>query len=292
MNKIRIPIDNKFFPIDTYRIYRSIKEIKVEEFKNFNFYFLFNLPNIIRTPPEKIRINDDIQHFKWNKEFLKDLNERKTNIIKSLENNGYKIEKFQSTCLWRLIIGLGSSHPQETSMILHHVYGIPYIPGSAVKGVTRHWTVLKFADVKAKNDNEEFEKSIEKISNALENGEELDLEVNQQKFTELIEIFGTQKQHGKVIFMDAYPVENVNLKLDIMNPHYPDYYSGNEPPADWQNPNPIKFLTVEKTKFQFYLLSKSENLLNMTKKLLQEALLNYGIGAKTSIGYGLFKDFE
>ena len=26
---------------------------------------------------------------------------------------------------------------------LHHVYGIPYIPGSAIKGMTRHWFILR-----------------------------------------------------------------------------------------------------------------------------------------------------
>ncbi|MCX7948452.1 MAG: type III-B CRISPR module RAMP protein Cmr6, partial [candidate division WOR-3 bacterium] len=97
-----------------------------------------------------------------------------------------------------------------------------------------------------------------------------------------------QEQAGKVIFMDAYPSGDIKLKIDIMNVHYPDYYSGNKPPADWQNPNPIKFLTVEDTSFTFYLISKDIELLNKAKILLKEALEEQGIGAKTSIGYGIF----
>ncbi|MCS7214516.1 MAG: type III-B CRISPR module RAMP protein Cmr6, partial [Candidatus Calescibacterium sp.] len=115
-----------------------------------------------------------------------------------------------------------------------------------------------------------------------------DLEINGIKFSDLIEIFGTQEQAGKVIFMDAYPSGDIKLKIDIMNVHYPDYYSGNKPPADWQNPNPIKFLTVEDTSFTFYLISKDIELLNKAKILLKEALEEQGIGAKTSIGYGIF----
>jgi len=70
-------------------------------------------------------------------------------------------------------------------------------------------------------------------------------------------------------------------------------YAGDETPADWQNPVPIKFLTVENTKFEFYLGIKSKNsegLLDKTKRLLLEALKEYGIEAKTSLGYGILKE--
>jgi CRISPR-associated protein Cmr6 len=205
---------------------------------------------------------------------------------------GNNFEKFEATTSWRLIIGLGASHPQETSMTLHHIYGIPYIPGSAIKGVTRHWAVLKFADNNRK-DNEEFEDAIKRIAEALERGNDLNIEVEKITFKDLIEIFGTQEKQGKVIFFDAYPVGEIKLKIDIMNPHYPKYYSEGHPPTDWQNPVPIKFLTIERTKFEFYLASKSKddrdkNLLNKAKKLLSEALKTHGIGAKTALGYGIF----
>jgi CRISPR-associated protein Cmr6 len=226
---------------------------------------------------------------------------RKTDLLKSLherikfwiKNTGNNLEKFEATTSWRLVIGLGASHPQETSMTLHHIYGIPYIPGSAIKGVTRHWAVLKFAEEMSKSGNIKFEKAIEEVSKALENGEKMNLKVEDLEFNQLIEIFGTQKQEGKVIFFDAYPVGEIKLKIDIMNPHYPKYYSEGHPPTDWQNPVPIKFLTIERTKFEFYLASKSKddrdkNLLNKAKKLLSEALKTHGIGAKTALGYGIF----
>lgn len=210
--------------------------------------------------------------------------------IKDLSQNGYKVESFDTICHWRLIIGLGASHPEETSMTLHHIYGIPYIPGSAVKGVTRHWTVHKFAEEKAKRESKDFEKTLEEVAEALEKGKELnDLSVNNTKFTEIIRIFGTQKKQGEVIFMDAFPVGKVNLTIDIINPHYQEYYSNSKPPADWQSPNPIKFLTVEKTRFTFSLLSKDENILKIALNCLKEALKHFGIGAKTSLGYGIFE---
>jgi CRISPR-associated protein Cmr6 len=220
-----------------------------------------------------------------NTNLLKTLQERIEHWIKNIGNN---LEKFEAETSWRLVIGLGASHPQETSLTLHHIYGIPYIPGSAIKGVTRHWAVLKFAEEMSKSENIKFEKAIEKVSKALENGEKMDLKVEDLEFNQLIEIFGTQKQQGKVIFFDAYPVGEIKLKIDIMNPHYPKYYSEGQPPADWQSPVPIKFLTVEDTKFQFYLVSKNEDLLKKSSDLLKEALKYHGIGAKTALGYGIF----
>ena len=44
---------------------------------------------------------------------------------------------------WRMVIGLGNESVYETSMILHHIYGIPYIPGSAIKGVVRSYIITE-----------------------------------------------------------------------------------------------------------------------------------------------------
>lgn len=84
-----------------------------------------------------------------------------------------------------------------------------------------------------------------------------------------MEIFGTQTQKGKIIFMDAYP----------------DYYSKSQSQVDWQNLNPIRFLRVENIKFDFFLISKEESLRYKTLTLLKGVLKALGIGAKTSPGY-------
>ena len=55
------------------------------------------------------------------------------------------------------------------------------------------------------------------------------------------------KDHqGKVWFFDAFPLSKPEIEVDIMNPHYGDYYNSTnpEPPADYLKPNPITFLTV------------------------------------------------
>lgn len=237
--------------------------------------------------------------------------------IKKICEAGSKYNKFSTILCWRMVIGLGASHPQETSMTLHHIYGIPYIPGSAIKGVTRHWVILKefdklnlpikqincfvkileSADIgdkdKSKRECEEKFKTKSKDETIIPDEKLYNFLKNNWKEIELFQnIFGTQQQQGKVIFFDAYPVDKIELKMDVMTPHYGPYYSdtsGKTPPADYHNPNPIKFLTVEKTMFQFYLASKSSDLLQIAEEWLKDALQNFGIGAKTSMGYGYFE---
>ena len=286
---IRVSENNKFNKDFTEILQKYFgREISSQRFKEINFAYLFNLPLIIsnRNGELKIRINEDIENYRWDRDFVKNISERKNKVIMQLKQLRYNVESFSLTVFWRLVIGLGASHPQETSMTLHHIYGIPYIPASAVKGVARHWAILKFADEKSKKENQGFEKSVKEVSDALDKCNDLNFEVDGITFNNLIRIFGTQKQEGKVMFFDAYPLENINLKIDIMNPHYPEYYSGKLPPADWQSPVPIKFLTIERTKFQFHIASKEKDLLDKVRKLLIEVLKNYGIGAKTSLGYG------
>ena len=192
------------------------------------------------------------------------LRERQTEQLLQLVMQDIKLYCVDATVDWRLIVGLGSEHVQETNMTLHHIYGIPYIPGSAVKGVLRHWWLQEnFGD----NENRAL------------------------KDENFLALFGSQNLRGEVQFLDAYP-EEVHFAKDIMNPHYPNYYSGSAPPTDSQNPNPIPFLTVEKTSFRFAFLSKKQRLLDQLKARFEDVLELKGIGAKTAVGYGYFRNFE
>ncbi len=97
-----------------------------------------------------------------------------------------------------------------------------------------------------------------------------------------------------MLFFDAMPFGEVEFVLDIMNPHYPKYYDGSKPPTNDQDPIPVTFLTVHKTTFAFALVprdaSKAQHVKDVedVKGWLQEALQKYGVGGKTSAGYGYF----
>jgi len=63
-----------------------------------------------------------------------------------LRSQCYKVRAFLVEVAWRLVVGLGLPSPLETGITLHHLYGIPYLPGSAIKGVTRNWRLQQIAD--------------------------------------------------------------------------------------------------------------------------------------------------
>jgi CRISPR-associated protein Cmr6 len=110
------------------------------------------------------------------------------------------------------------------------------------------------------------------------------------------QIFGSQDGAGTVIFFDAMPVDGkATIALDIMNSHYPNYYGEKKPPTNDQNPNPVTFLTVTSTIFMFALAPRNPRYIddvNTAKNWLQKALEKYGVGGKTSAGYGYFKEIH
>ena len=178
---------------------------------------------------------------------------------------------FQAMLDWRMVVGLGGETVLETDLTLHHLYGIPYIPGSALKGLTRGYVTKE----------EQLSKDIEQDSE------------------EVKRIFGFQERTGSVLFFDAMPLDGkASFALDIMNSHYPNYYGEKKLPTNDQSPNPITFLTVAATTFVFALAPRRpENEQDKidaekAKGWLQIALQKYGIGSKTSAGYGYFQESE
>ena len=173
--------------------------------------------------------------------------------------------------LWRFTIGLGLNNPIENGMAWHHTLGVPYLPGSSVKGLVRAW-VEQWLDSPSEND-------INRIFGPRGNDDKNE----------------SIKNVGSVIFFDALPVTPVRLVADVMTPHYQGYYSRDEVPGDWQNPNPIPFITVNTGQpFLFSVAPRNRtddrNGSDLEKVLqwMEQALENIGAGAKTAAGYGRF----
>jgi len=164
----------------------------------------------------------------------------------------------EGTPQWRFLTGLGRKGPLEVGFTFHRLYGFPIIPGSSLKGLAHAHAVL-----------------VEKLD---------------ENDGRLLSVFGSQKAQGKAVFYDAIPIEPPALELDVMNPHYPDYYQGKEPPANWQSPQPVFFLTLgAKSRFWFAVGGENTEAKELAAKWLQASLESLGVGAKTSAGYGFWK---
>ncbi len=78
---------------------------------------------------------------------FKQIAAREYTNAQSLLGDNY-IRKIDLATDWRIIQGLGIESVYEVSMTLHHVYGIPYIPASVLKGVVRSWIIAEVFDSK------------------------------------------------------------------------------------------------------------------------------------------------
>ncbi len=213
---------------------------------------------------DKRQFREEVSKASFAREYVSAVYSRQKATVERIRHSDWHVESFELTTDNRLIIGLGGTSVIETGMTLHPLYGFPYLPASGLKGLAR-----AYAEIGGDASREE-----------------------------LHEIFGSEdkdsrraagNRQGKVFFIDGLPVTFPKLDLDIMNPHYSEYYQGDKPPADYLNPVPVTFLTVAAGQtFSFCLYSRNEELAEKAKKWLVMGLAELGAGGKTNVGYGYF----
>lgn len=181
-----------------------------------------------------------------------------------LREAGAEPSYFKTTS--RLVCGIGESSPLENGIALHPLWGVPYIPGSSIKGLLRAW----YKHWEQEGDSARLKRR-----------------------------FGTLRAMGELTFFDALPEPGVALERDVLTPHQSTWYNGKAAPGDWNKPQPNEFLTVPKgTSFVFGIATNgnvsraiargelSEQCIAEVRGALKEALTWLGIGAKTAVGYG------
>jgi len=248
---------------------------------------------------------------------------------------------FQAQALGRLIVGLGGKCAMEFSLTLQHTSGLPVIPGSALKGLTRTYALLTIAEkldfhplsLKGMAELEVYNKAnkVAKVvlrtpleyldealstwddkarASVLESAVQVDKLVGKKQgqgdlaqVSDLGDIyrtaFGSQEAGGACIFYDAVVArlspQGALFEADVMTPHFADYYTntGEKPPDDAGNPNPITFVTVAAgTTFAFAVGLRPGGdpaAREQAVAWLKAALHELGIGAKTAAGYGIFE---
>lgn len=182
--------------------------------------------------------------------------------------------------------GLGNEHPMENGFSFLSPYGLPYLPGSGVKGVIR-----KAAEelVSGDWDNDIQGWSAEAIRALFGPGEEDDTR-------------DSNPLQGALRFWDVFPMPPASIKNDkallsveIMTPHHSAYYQDGKTPNTSEAPTPITFLAVAaEARFIFHVECNASRLdpeLEAHWRQLIEAAFSHagkwlGFGAKTAVGYG------
>lgn len=227
-----------------------------------------------------------------------------------LERQGYSLEqvskRFKATASF--MSGIGGAHPTGNSLEFHPTTGTAYLPGSGVKGALKHYIRNLLLQIHEETPNDvEFKENTRFIEHLFGLDKTL-----REKMGEKVEGENTS-QSGNYLFFDALPVNEPNYAIDIMTPHYADWYVKGEvseaeldkrnmknTPNDWNDPVPIQFLTVKKTNLEFIILPKNPAIKEEEKQkqkqelcflfsMLERMLSEQGVGAKTRLGYGTFR---
>jgi CRISPR type III-B/RAMP module RAMP protein Cmr6 len=207
------------------------------------------------------------------------------------------VATFPATLAARMMINMAGGVVENAGISLDRLLGLPFIPGSAAKGIARQQALWDIHDSNA----EEKERLLQIALLAFGFGSH-DVSGDFQwaggaLAKKVAQQIDAEEFKGCVAFLPAYPLRNCRVVVDMVNPHYPRYYSGKADTAqDTENPIPNFFPAVESgAVFQFSVVAHRESalidskeMLDQVQKWLSSALSNRGLGAKTAAGYGWF----
>ena len=224
----------------------------------------------------------------------------------------------------RLLIGHGNASATDVGLTVHHTWGVPVIPGSALKGLVAHYVDATYGPTDASKtpweqqgdervradyqgvtwNRRRIERGPGAVYRALFGAPDArnDATMREQGF----EAGATA---GLVTFHDSLYVpgslaDNKPFAADVLTVHQKGYYDdglkwtqwnqhrlGQEPdvraPNDYDSPNPVAFLTVRPKCRLLIALSGPSEWSELAGQLLADALKNWGVGGKTAAGYGI-----
>lgn len=183
------------------------------------------------------------------------------------------VRTYRATCRGRIITGIGRASVTETSIALLHTWGVPYLPGSGLKGLAAH--AARHRAASRDPAWSETGPKYQTLFGAAGEGGATD-----------------EAAAGAVTFFDAWwePGSAASpLAADVMTVHHQPYYSAGEggavpSPTGANEPNPVPFLTAS-GRFVFALAGPAE-WVETAARLLEVGLSDFGLGAKTAAGYG------
>lgn len=216
---------------------------------------------------DKMQLFSDAQDISISEYYKKAYNNWKQTQIATINNSQIWIGKLIN----RMYLGMGEASPLEAGITLHHTYGVPFIPGSAIKGVLHHYIDDLNLDLEKDKKNE-----IKKIIF----GEDASTDNKQDSGAA-----------GCLIYNDAWWVpEGKALAPEMITVHAEKYYSNKGKDfihPDFESPNPNPQIAIQGS-FMFSI-EGNKQWAEYAMRLLEKALEDMGIGGKTASGYGYFE---
>jgi CRISPR-associated protein Cmr6 len=224
----------------------------------------------------------------------------------SLRDGGAQLQEIELAS--RLLIGHGNASATEVGLTVQHTWGVPMIPGSALKGLCAHYTAATYGLRRQEMGNP--------APSSEPRGDERFSGPKWEKGRRRIEappgdyyraLFGAPEvdndaSAGLVVFHDALyvpgtpagPNANKPFAVDVLTVHQRAYYGqlegqtqpGERWPNDYDSPNPVGFISVRPGARFLLALSGEGGWPALAHDLLTEAIGAWGGGGKTSAGYG------
>ncbi|MEA3403928.1 MAG: type III-B CRISPR module RAMP protein Cmr6 [Armatimonadota bacterium] len=195
------------------------------------------------------------------------LRRREAYLEEVCAHRGCAAVRLKATSCWRAVTGMGDESVFKTALTLDELGGFPVVRGSAIKGMTRHYVEHWLTGEEAVADE-----AIDKVFG---------------KPPDPPEDLGSI---GAVQFLGGIPEAPIGVELDIMTPHYPDWYQKGptDTPSDWCNPTQIYFLAIPAGQQFVFDLVGEPAAVGRAREWVRDALETIGVGAKTAAGYGYF----
>lgn len=241
------------------------------------------LGHILDPNPQPHKTASFVEYLRWMRTHDAQHNEgTKVQLVSFAESRGDYIQRLQEmnrrtrliagdsntftvTCPWRIRVG-GTKGPEEMLLPAFDALGMPYIPSSTLRGVTRAQGVCEF------------------MTQGLSRAQA------EQEIAKYLGDLDAEEKHkaGKIVFLDAYPVATNELKsgglaVDIANNIW--NWEGNN--LEY-HPNPNVFFSLKQATFLIGIrkgINCTDEMLERVKQWLIKGLAQ-GIGSQINSGYG------
>ncbi len=223
---------------------------------------------------------------------------------------------FTLTLDTRLLIGHGNASGTDVGLTVHHTWGVPIVPGSALKGTLAHHVATTYGSdpsVTVPDSAHDPWRGVRWADTAIARGPgALYRALFGAPDADDDRVTGAPgATRGYVVFHDALylgvaspvvgevvaPAPGVisparestrPFAADTLTVHQKSYYGdrGKSEPCDHDDPNPVGFLTVRPRAQFVVVLEGPPDWTALAGQLLRESLAQRGVGGKTTSAYG------
>ena len=247
-----------------------------------------------------------------NNKYLKDIDIAIREGIKKINQTNQQLTSIESFKMKSLYPGvlIGTGYPHETGaenefhlgFTFDYVTGVPYLPGSSLKGI------LRSAFTYGEDNKPEY--IMEQMKDFFNNNK-ITEEKDKVEFIKnlCVCIFGESRedinntnesvlQKSQIIFLDSYVIKKCNKKnkymgIDYITPH-------GKGKDKFKDPIPVAMIRINpEVVFEFRFIIPNDicvNNIDIDKeellKLFKNIICDFGIGAKTNVGYGNLVEYN